>query len=247
MRMPYTRLEIAKHAERIGRSGRTLRRWVVRGCNLDDPRSVEKFLAESERKKPNAERYRQRRGGLPVKPKAQHRTPARDSGAFEQQGNGKVAGTPGRRGAAGTLERLEATELQAYRRLQATLEHGDQFQISAAEDFWLKCSEALRRLDLAVELARRDAEEMVPKRLACDVALAIADWLRISFAVFLSSETLPLMGLRSPGEFKHYAFERFRSILHLTIGNSLSTRSPIPDWAAEKVKESWNVPGALNG
>jgi hypothetical protein len=81
----------------------------------------------------------------------------------------------------------------------------------------------------------------VPKKLACDVALAIADWLRISFAVFLSSETLPLMGLRSPGEFKHYAFERFRSILHMTVRNSLKTQSPIPDWAAEKIKESWNV------
>jgi hypothetical protein len=100
----------------------------------------------------------------------------------------------------------------------------------------------LRRLDLAVELARRDSEEMVPKRLACDIALAISDWLRISFAVFLSSETLPLMGLRSPGEFKHYAFERFRSILHMTLRNSLKTNGPIPDWAASKVVESWNIP-----
>jgi hypothetical protein len=82
---------------------------------------------------------------------------------------------------------------------------------------------------------------MVPKRLACDVALAIADWLRISFAIFLSSEARPLMGIRDVGEFKHYAIERFRSILHLTVRNSLSTRSPIPGWAAEKVKESWNV------
>jgi|SRR6516164_3373699 hypothetical protein len=69
---------------------------------------------------------------------------------------------------------------------------------------------------------------MVLKRLACDVALAIADWLRISFAVFLSSETLSLTGLRSPGEFKYYAFERFRSILHMTMKNSLKTQSPIP-------------------
>jgi hypothetical protein len=81
----------------------------------------------------------------------------------------------------------------------------------------------------------------VPKKLACDVALVIADWLRISFALFLSSEARPLMGIRDVGEFKHYAIERFRSILHLTVHNSLSTNSPIPDWAAQKVKESWNV------
>jgi hypothetical protein len=90
-------------------------------------------------------------------------------------------------------------------------------------------------------LGRRDAEEQVPKKLACDVALAIADWLRISFTVFLSSEARPLMGIRDVGEWKAYAIERFRSILHLTVRNSLKTQSPIPDWAAEKVKESWNV------
>jgi hypothetical protein len=147
----------------------------------------------------------------------------------------------GEKGAAWALRRLETSEEEAYRRLQVALERGDQFQIQAAQEFWLRCSETLRRLDISIELARRDAEEMVPKRLACDVAVAISDWLRISFAVFLSSETLPLMGLRSPGEFKHYAIERFRSILHLTVRNSLSTRSPIPPWAAEKVVESWNV------
>lgn len=71
--------------------------------------------------------------------------------------------------------------------------------------------------------------------------IVLSEWLRIAFAVFLSSETVPLMGLRSPGEFKHYAFERFRSILHMTVRNSLKIQSPIPDWAAEKIKESWNV------
>jgi hypothetical protein len=91
-------------------------------------------------------------------------------------------------------------------------------------------------LDVSIEQARRDAKEQVPKRLACDVAVAISDWLRISFAVFLSSETIPLMGLRSLGEFKHYAFERFRSILHITVKNSLKTRSPIPDWATRTLK-----------
>ena len=59
--MSYTRLEIAEHAEKIGRSGRTLRRWVLKDCNLDDPVSVEKFLAEAERKKTNVQRYQEAR------------------------------------------------------------------------------------------------------------------------------------------------------------------------------------------
>jgi hypothetical protein len=53
VKMPYTRLEIAQHAEKLGRSPRTLRRGITRGFDPDDPESVEKFLAESQRKKNN--------------------------------------------------------------------------------------------------------------------------------------------------------------------------------------------------
>ena len=52
---------------------------------------------------------------------------------------------------------------------------------------------------------------------------------------------LALMGIRDFGEWKAYASQRFVGILHITVRNSLATRSPIPDWAAEKVRESWNV------
>jgi hypothetical protein len=96
-------------------------------------------------------------------------------------------------------------------------------------------------LDAGLELGRRSLEEQVPKKLACDVALAIADWLRIAFAQFLSSEVRMLMGFKDVGELKAYAFSRFVSILHLTVRNSLQTASAIPSWAATKIKESWNV------
>ena len=90
-------------------------------------------------------------------------------------------------------------------------------------------------------MARRDAEEQVPKKLAQDISLFIAEWIRIAFAQFLSSEARSLMGIKDLGEFKAYAIERFRGILDLTVKSSLQTRSRIPEWAAEKVKEAWNV------
>ena len=114
-------------------------------------------------------------------------------------------------------------------------------RLNKAQMFWVRCAESLRKLDLSVELGRRDLEETVPKRLACEIAAYISDWLRISFAVFLSSEVKPLMGIRDVGEWKHYAIERFRSILNMTVRNSLKTNSPILDWAARQVMESWNV------
>jgi hypothetical protein len=42
-------------------------------------------------------------------------------------------------------------------------------------------------LDLAVELARREAETQVPLRMAQDAMTAAAEWMRISFMQFLSS------------------------------------------------------------
>ena len=105
----------------------------------------------------------------------------------------------------------------------------------------MRCSEVLRRLDLAIEISRRQEESQVPLRIACDVALYISDWLRIAFVQFLSSESQALMGIRDTGEWKHYAMTRFKGILDLVVRNSLQTNSPIPPRAAEKVRESWNV------
>jgi hypothetical protein len=93
----------------------------------------------------------------------------------------------------------------------------------------LRCSETLRRLDLAVEVARRQEETQVPLRVAEDTITAATDWMQISFAVFLSSEGLALMGIRDFGQWKAYAIERFKGILDLTVKNSLKTQSPIAE------------------
>ena len=52
---------------------------------------------------------------------------------------------------------------------------------------------------------------------------------------------MALMGIRDFGQWKAYALQRFVEILHMTVRNSLRTRSPIPQWTAERVQESWNV------
>ena len=63
--------------------------------------------------------------------------------------------------------------------------------------------------------------------------------------IFLGSESQALMGIRDVGEWKAYAIERFKGILDLTVKNSLKTNSPIPSWAAQKVKESWTDSDAI--
>jgi hypothetical protein len=234
-----TRLEAAAYAARLRRSEATVWRWARAGCDFDDPESIKAFLIEAERKKTNVQRYRDRRSKQPKESTqtVRRRTP----NSVEPPGNAELP-PAGKKGAAAALERLEIAEERAHARLEVALTRCDPVQVQACQDFWLKCSETLRRLDLAVELARRDAEEQVPKKLACDVALYISDSLRISFMIFLSSESRTLMGIKDTGQWKAHAISAFKSILHLTVRNSLKTNSPIPDWAAEKVKESWNVP-----
>jgi hypothetical protein len=239
-RKSYSEGRIFDLSRQTGRSPPTLRRWARTGLDLDNPKALKAFLERMDSRKPPVDRAKNRSYSRVRNQPAQPQVPLeRPSERSDEHGNGEVAVQ--KTGAAFALKRLELEESQAFARLQRALASGNQLGVEQCQLFWVRLVESLRKLDLSIELGRRDLEEMVPKRLACDVALAIADWLRISFAVFLSSEARPLMGIREVGEWKAYAIERFRSILHLTVHNSLSTNSPIPDWAAQKVKESWNV------
>jgi hypothetical protein len=85
--MAYSRTELAHHSEKIGRGWRTLQRWVARGCNLNDAESVQKFLAEAERKKTNVRRYQEARGN---QPKAQVDRTVKPQPRLEPNGNGEL-------------------------------------------------------------------------------------------------------------------------------------------------------------
>jgi hypothetical protein len=143
---------------------------------------------------------------------------------------------------AAALQRLEEIEERAHARLMRAIESGNQFQVKAAQEFYLRCSETLRRLDLAVEAERRTALEQIPRRQVAAVAIEISTLLRLSFEQFLGSESAELMATTDLGAFKFLAIERFRGILHATVKRSLRTDAPIPPWAAAQVVEAWNVP-----
>jgi hypothetical protein len=51
-----------------------------------------------------------------------------------------------------------------------------------------------------------------------------------------------LDGIKDHGEFRAYAIERFRAILHTVVRSKIKTNSPIPTWAEAQVVEAWNVP-----
>ena len=121
------------------------------------------------------------------------------------------------------------------------IEIGNPFQVKAAQEFYLRASETLRRLDLAVETERRNAVELIPQKQVEAVALYVAEWLRIAFAQFLSSESRSLMGIKDPAEFGLYAIDRFRGIIFAAVKTSRKTNSPIPTWAEDQVHVAWGA------
>ena len=168
-----SRQEVAACAKRINRSVPTVWRWIRAGCRIDDPQSIEAFQIEMERRKTNIARSRERRGTMGhASPVARHRDP----GTFKPQGNGQVLGPPGKRGAAHALARLELQEEEGYMRLQLALANGDPFAIDAAQGYWLRVAETLRRLDRELEFSRRSEEEMIPLKTAQDCVLFVSDW-----------------------------------------------------------------------
>jgi hypothetical protein len=235
--VPYSRSQLFELSKKVGRSWRTLQYWAAQGCDLNDRESLERFLEEKNRKRTNVQKAKERRGiAQNSSPMAQRR----DSAALEPQGNGETAAA-GRRGAQHALARLEQQEEESFRRLQRALQGGDRFEIDACQTYWLKVAETLRRSDASIDLARRQAEVQIPLKAAQDAVLFAAEWMRISVMQFLSSETVSLMGIKNVGDFKVYFIDRFRGILNLTVTGADKTKSAVPDWAKERIREAWNV------
>jgi hypothetical protein len=140
------------------------------------------------------------------------------------------------------LQRLEEIEERAHARLMRAIESGNQFQVKAAQEFYLRCSETLRRLDLAVETERRTALEQIPMGQVASVAIEISTLLRLAFEQFLGFESAGLMATTDLGEFRFLAIERFRGILHATVKATIGNNSPLPSWAQTQVVEGWHVP-----
>jgi hypothetical protein len=223
-------------ADRLGKHPATIFRWLNLGLDIDSETSIQEFLQGKKRKRnPHTSAIAEVKTQAPVPVPEPDPDPDPDLDQIE-------LGPVGKRGAAAALMRLEEIEERAHARLMRAIEAGNPFQVKAAQEFYLRSSETLRRLDLAVETERRNSEEQVPMRQVEDISLQIATWLRLSFERFLNAESPGLMGIKDLGEFKFSAIERFRGILHRTVKAAIGNNSPIPPWAESRVIEAWNVP-----
>jgi hypothetical protein len=145
-------------AIKTGKSTSTVWRWAKAGCDLSSSASINQFLKGSHHK----------RNGVRT---AEPETSSNDQAESDLP-------PLGRRGAAAALQRLEQTEERAFARLSRAIEAGNPFQVKAAQEFYLRSSEVLRRLDAAVECERRKTGELVSKQSVENVAQQISEWLR---------------------------------------------------------------------
>lgn len=125
-------------------SPRTLKRWKAQGAPLEDDSRLRAWLAG--------------RKNLPQSIIAQlGDTMSADGDSVP------IVSNDGDGGAAAALRRLEREEVSAYGRLQAAIGSGDPLAAKSERDAWLKVSESLRKYDLAIEQARREAGELMPR------------------------------------------------------------------------------------
>jgi hypothetical protein len=227
-------------AKKVRKSESTIWRWRKDGCDISSSVSLKQFLqGEKRRWSANSVQKSEKENassGPVTDPQELEHVPEPDLNQIE-------LAPVGRRGAAAALQRLEEIEERAHARLLRAIEHGNQFEIKSAQEFYLRASETLRRLDAAVETERRKSDELVPLFLVEQISAQISGWLRSAFETFLTAESVYLIDINNLGEFKAHAIERFKNLLHATVKASLrSDPQPIPPWAAANVIEAWNVP-----
>lgn len=236
--MGFSAEEMDDLSKRIGRTPVTLYKWAREGCDLRNHDSVQQWIEKKKHREPEMVRQYRARKAKEAGESEQVTEGVLSKTSFE---NGEALAPAGQKGAQHALARLESQEEEAHRRLQAALERGNAYQIEKAQEFWLRCSETLRRLDLAVEVARRQEETQIPLKVAEDAVLASAEWMRIAITSFLSSESVALTAFSDPREFKSYFFARFPGFVELVVKSADKTASAVPDWAKTRIKEAWNV------
>jgi hypothetical protein len=124
---------------------RTIRRWRKAGAPLDDDKRLRVWLCGQKHVPSGTQALLEAT-----------RTTERAASATQDA-------KPQPEGAANALRRLEQAEARAYNDFKQASASGDAVRIRASRENWLKISETLRRFDLAIEQARRDAGDLVPK------------------------------------------------------------------------------------
>lgn len=145
-------------AKRFQVTVRTARRWAAEAAPVDDDAALGEWLAG-----------RRSNGAEP--PAAE--CPPRPAPTAATESQAPV-------GAAAALRRLETEEAIAHRAMQAAMAAGSPAAQKASRRHWLELAGELRRADAALDAARRDAAELIPREELERIAHALGYCLRLA-------------------------------------------------------------------
>jgi hypothetical protein len=138
-----TTTRVQQLADRLGVHQSTIFRWILLGLDISSEQSVNQFL-ESKKRRRNLNTVQKSKGrNTSAEPVAE---PQETEHVPDPDLNSIALAPVGKRGAAAALQRLEEIEERGFARLERAIESGNQFQVRSAQEFYLRCSETLRRL-----------------------------------------------------------------------------------------------------
>jgi hypothetical protein len=223
-----TRNEILKGiAKKYDRGFSTVKRWAATGLDIGDDDAVARYVQALDLKAVGASAkaaLRRRRG---AKPKPSQGAVPDVKKALELQ-----SVDPSSEGAAAALKRLQEFEKNSSVRLNAAHAEGDQVVISSATKDHVAIAGALIKFENLVATEARASGELIAKGDMENAIVAIADWIRLAFQAWLSSETPTLVAMKDPHQFVTAARTGFALAVKAGFENSLKSRNPIPEWIA---------------
>jgi hypothetical protein len=227
--------QLAKIAgEHVGKSPSTIKGWYKEGLDISDLTAVKRFsdkkdLTSCGRARANAIARRS----------AEHRPHQNDVEKAQEL----VSIDPGSEGAAAALKRLQEFERNSANRLNAAIAGRDPVLISSSTKDHVSIAGALIKFENLVAQSARDSGELIPKGQMERAVVAIADWIRLSFQAFLSSETPHLVAIKDPAQFVIAARTGFAAAVKTGFMNSRRSKNAIPEWIDQIFSDEYNYGG----
>jgi len=135
-------------------------------------------------------------------------------------------------GVGKAFKSLVQYERKARLALDDALMQNDPLLIKVKEEAWLKFLRELLRYEMNVEMAKRDAGELIPRADVVSHCRAFLDWHQVGLSDAIRSAMPRIVGLEKPGDVAHVMDPILREsqVLAFDIGTRAGL---VPSWLAE--------------
>lgn len=135
-------------------------------------------------------------------------------------------------GVGKAFQSLVRYERQARRALNDAILQENPLLIKVKEEAWLKVLRELLRYEINVEVAKRDAGELIPRDEVVRHCRAFLSWHKVGLSDAIRSSVPRIVGLEKPGDVAHVIDPIIREsqVLAFDIGTRAGL---VPSWLAE--------------